>query len=102
MSVWFAALLALATAPSAPPPHPAQAIQASGQEPDAEALRLLPSDAVLLVRLESIDKLLAFINRFGAAGGAPAFDADALVEDLGLPVYFKQIQTDRPVWFALT
>ena len=106
MSVWFAALLALASAPSAAPSLAARSVPASfqpsfqNQKADAEALKLLPKDAVVVVRLESIDKLLALVNRFGAAGGAPSFDAEQLVEDLGLPDFFKQIETNRPVWFA--
>jgi general secretion pathway protein G len=101
MTVWFAALLALATAPSASPSLLAQTTPAASlQDSDAEALKLLPKDAEVIVRLESMDKLLALVNRFGAAGGAPSFNAEQLVEDLGLPVFFQQIETGRPVWFA--
>jgi general secretion pathway protein G len=102
MSIPFAAALALVSALPSLRAHPAWTPPAILQDADADPLRLLPDDAVLLVRLESVDALLELVNRFGAASGAPAFTASELLSDLNLSGDTEQVDSGRPLWFSMT
>ena len=97
MSFLIAAAAALA---ALYPVARAQPGLAQGSESDA--LRLLPAESQVLVRLQSIDALLELVNRFGAVSGAPAFTATELLEDLNVPGDASQIDSSRALWLAFS
>lgn len=102
MTFLIAATSALAAVLPLPRVQPWGTPAALTQGSEADALRLLPGESLLVVRLQSIEALLELVNRFGAASGAPAFTSTELLEDLNVPGDAAHIDATRPIWLAFS
>ena len=68
---------------------------------DAEIARLVPADAVFVLRLESVDGLLEVVNVFASVGDNEPMDAGKLLGDMDLPGDAGQVDPSRPLLLAV-
>lgn len=68
--------------------------------PADAAARLIPADATIVIRADSVDGLLALIGEVAPADTGELPPPEAVLTEMGLPGDAGLVDTTRPVWIA--